>query len=374
MSSVALDSILPGSAQGQGKAARFRPAVEIADTVPVIRRYEGKTATDLRSHAMGSVFGSRSWIEALAAAYGIAVQASTIERNGAAKAAILFSEIEDIRGRRIISLPFSDYVDPLVEDPADWSRLVTPLLEKGVPVRFRCLRNALPAADPRFMLTGTALWHAADLSRPEAEMWMGLDNSARQNIRKAERSGVVIRQGKTVDDLRIFYRMHGHVRKSKYRLFAQPFSFFEGLHAAFAPEDRIVVLLAEQDGAALGGILFLIHRDTLYYKFNASTDAVLRPNDLLVWSGMVFGRSHGLSRLDFGLSDPSQPGLVRFKQKFATEERTISVLQSTPAGYADPRGEAAGHVLHRLTEILTSPEIPDDVTRVVGDEVYRFFC
>ena len=185
---------------------------------------------------------------------------------------------------------------------------------------------------------------------------------------------MVVRQGRTLDDLRIFYRMHCHVRKSKYRLFAQPFSFFENLHAAFAPDDRIFVVLAEIDGAAVGGILFLVHGDTLYYKFNASTEAILRPNDLLVWTGMQLGRARGLSRLDFGLSDPGQPGLVRFKQKFATEERTISLLQSIPPGYADERAEAAGRVLQRLTAILTSSETPDDVTLAVGDELYRYFC
>jgi CelD/BcsL family acetyltransferase involved in cellulose biosynthesis len=333
-----------------------------------------EAASDLQSHGMGSLFGSRSWIEALSATYGVQVQASILQRGGSTTAAILFCEIDDLRGRRVISLPFSDYVDPLVDDEEDWNRLVAPLLDKGVPVRFRSLRSAVPLTDRRFTRSGTALWHATDLTRPEDEIWSGLQNSARQNIRKAQRHGVVVRQGRTLDDLRIFYRMHCHVRKSKYRLFAQPFSFFENLHAAFAPDDRIFVVLAEIDGAAVGGILFLVHGDTLYYKFNASTEAILRPNDLLVWTGMQLGRARGLSRLDFGLSDPGQPGLVRFKQKFATEERTISLLQSIPPGYADERAEAAGRVLQRLTAILTSSETPDDVTLAVGDELYRYFC
>jgi hypothetical protein len=81
-----------------------------------------------------------------------------------------------------------------------------------------------------------------------------------------------------------------------------------------------------------------------------------------------------LKRLDFGLSDTAQPGLVRFKQKFATEERSIAILTATPEGYSDRRGAETGRVLSRLTEILTAPDIADDATRKVGDEIYRYFC
>ncbi len=323
---------------------------------------------------MGSVFASAPWIETLAATYGFEVKASVLAESSQPAAAILFSEVDDIRGRRVVSLPFSDYCDPFVQDRRSWNCLVDPLLALGAPIRLRVMRNQVPLEDPRFSRTTNALWHAADLSRPEDEMWASLSGSATQNIRKAERNGVVVRQSKTLEDVRTFYEMHRAVRRSKYRLFAQPFSFFENLHATFSRDDRLIVLLAEVSGVAIAGILFLIDRGTLYYKFNASVDLEMRPNDLLVWNGMRLGRERGLARLDFGLSDTSQPGLVRFKRKFATDERPIHELRWSPPGYADPRATQTGQVLHRLTEILTSAGVPDDVTGGVGDELYRFFC
>ena len=325
-------------------------------------------------HAMASLFTSPSWIEALRATYGFDIRASALVEDGRAGSAILFSMIEDLRGRRVLSLPFSDYCDPLVDDPATWRRLTAPLLELGAPVRLRCLHNELPLADPRFARTGTALWHAADLTRPEDAMWAALESQARQNVRRAERGGVVVREGHGLDDLRSFHRMHAHVRKSKYRLLAQPFGFFESLHAAFAPDGRLVVMLAEADGVPIAGILFLIHGDTLYYKFNASLELALRPNDLLAWSGMRMGRRLGLARLDFGLSDTAQPGLVRYKRKFATFEREIALLQWTPEGYRQPVADQAGRVLGRLTRLMTDPRVPDDLSLAAGDDLYRFFC
>jgi len=331
-------------------------------------------AKALSRHAMASLFSSPEWIAVLEATYGFDLKAA-VQRSGSDTiAALLYSEVEDIRGRRVISLPFSDYLDPLVDDAATWQRLAVPLLERGAPVRMRVLRNALPLADSRFAVTGTALWHGVDLTRGEDEIWQSLRDNARQNIRKAERGGVTIRAGSSIDDLASFYRMHCHVRKSKYRLFAQPFSFLENMHAALAPSERLTVLLAELDGSVIAGILFLVHGDTVFYKFNASTDAGLRPNELLIWTGIRMAKQRGLKRFDFGLSDIAQPGLVRFKQKFATEERTISILQSTAPVLHDPRGAEAGRMLGKLTGILTEPTVPDDVTRRVGDEVYRFFC
>ncbi len=320
-----------------------------------------------------SVFGSAPWIQALTGTYGFKIRASALCRGDEVKSAILFAEIEDIRGPRTISLPFTDYLDPFVSSRAEWLRVIEPLLERNAPLRLRCLDGDIARADSRFEKRDTALWHMADLSRDDDAIWAGLRGSAQRNIRKARESGLVVREGRTLQDVATFYNLHFGVRKNKYRLFAQPFAFFENLHAAFSPEGRIITLLAEHDGTAVGGILFLIHGDTLYYKFNASNDLRFRPNDLLVWHGMLLGRRLGLTRLDFGLSDVGQPGLVRFKQKFATGERPITELRWSPPGHSDARGHQAGRTLHRLTEILTEPNVPDDVTRSVGDEVYSLF-
>ena len=76
----------------------------------------------------------------------------------------------------------------------------------------------------------------------------------------------------------------------------------------------------------------------------------------------------------FGISDLDQPGLIRYKSKFATEERTVAFLRWLPPDYADPRGEQAGRTLGRMTHLLTDPAVPDEITRAAGDELYRFFC
>jgi hypothetical protein len=349
-------------------AERERGSVQMVDNCgPTI-------AADLSGHRFASVFSSERWIEALTATYGFNIKASTRVQEGETRAAIFYSEISDIRGERVVSLPFSDYCDAVVESEAEWQELIAPILSLQVPVRFRTVFNDVPHLDRRFTQEVCALWHGVDLRRPEGELWNNLKDTARRNIKRAQKHGVTIREGKTIDDVQMFYRLHCHVRKSKYRLLAQPFSFFENIHASFAADNRITVLLAELDGVAIAGILFLIHGDILYYKFNASTDLEFRPNDLLAWSGILLGRRRGLSRLDFGLSDLAQPGLIAFKRKFATDEKNISQMQWSPIGYVNSHAQQTGKVLSNLTQILTAPEVPDSVARASSELLYRYFC
>lgn len=336
-------------------------------------RQEGLWATTAR-HPFSSLFSSPPWIDALARTYDLRFSASARIEDGVVVAAIPFCHVKDVRGERVVCLPFSDYCDPLVDEMADWEDLVEPILALDLPVSLRCLCSSIPARDDRFERVGRAMWHGADLTRSEDELWGGLSASARQNVRKAERSGVVVREGKTFEDVRLFHQMHCRVRKLKYRLLAQPLVFFENLRDAFAASDGVIVLLAEFDDRPIAGIFLLAWQDTLYYKFNASLDLRFRPNDLLIWRSMLLGRHLNMKYVDFGISDIDQPGLVRYKRKFATEEREVQMLRWRPPQYSDQQGEQVTRVLHHVTQLLTDPSVPDEITRAAGEDLYRFFC
>jgi CelD/BcsL family acetyltransferase involved in cellulose biosynthesis len=372
MSEPACETRATGMAPLPGMAPAVVPFVR--DAATLVDADDAAAWRAIGRHRFASLFTSRPWTQAIAEAYGLRLEISAQVHAGEVAAALPFCHVRDMRGERVLSLPFSDYADPLVDAPAAWQRLVAPLMARGVPVRLRCLHNSAPAGDTRFDKVGEALWHAVDLTRPEEAIWSALDGSARQNIRKAQRHGITIRAGRSLDDLRTFHGMHARLRKAKYGMLAQPFALFEALHAAFDPQQQITALLAEVDGTAIAGILFIESGDTLYYKFNASLDQRLRPNDLLVWEGIRLGQRRGLAKLDFGVSDTDQPGLIRYKEKFATEQGVVSTLLWQPPGYADPRGEQATRTLHAITRLVTDASVPDAITQAAGDELYRFFC
>lgn len=323
--------------------------------------------------ARASLFTSRPWMAAIEDAYGLRVEATVVaDRSGTIEAALPFCRLRDALGDRVRVLPFSDYCDP-IGDATLIDRLAAPLLDLDVPVVLRT-RHAALAQAVGFQETGRAAWHAVTVPPPGDPTSLQGRGSAPRNARRAEAQGVSVRVVDSVDGLRTFHRMHAHLRKRKYRMLAQPQSFFESLHRHFGRDGSVAVLLAEVAGEPVAGILLLFWNGTAYYKFNASYDTSARPNDLLVQRALAYARERGCHRFDFGLSDLDQPGLLRFKEKFATDQGPISTLAGGARRPPDEAGTTLRRTLGELTELFTDPSVPDDVARRAGDSLYRYFA
>src|SRR5215831_17878224 len=83
----------------------------------------------LERHPRASVFQSRGWLEALRRTYGYVPAAlATRPSSGKLRSGIVFCEVKSwLTGRRLVSVPFSDYCDALVEDDDDQGQLIEAL-------------------------------------------------------------------------------------------------------------------------------------------------------------------------------------------------------------------------------------------------------
>jgi CelD/BcsL family acetyltransferase involved in cellulose biosynthesis len=327
--------------------------------------------------APSSVFHSPSWMQVLTDTYGWEVSAYVLlDDRGEPKAGIPYIRITDMLGDRIVALPFSDYCDPLVNEAESWRSLIDRLVPEQRPISVRCLHNDLPLGDERFALVKQAKWHRLDL-RPELDaLWGAMHDSTHRAIRKSQREGLEIRVAQTEQELRTFFEMHLKVRKYKYGLLAQPYSFFQNIWRHFVDRQQGFLLLAISEGKIVAGDFFIEWKDTLYYKFNASLPGDLshRPNDLLIWEGIQHGKNRGRTYLDFGLSDIDQEGLVRYKRKFGTEEKTISFLRHEPNGGPTQAEKEMRALLGKLTNRFTNHLVADSVTEQAGEDLYRLFA
>lgn len=330
----------------------------------------------LVDHAPSAVFHSPDWIQVLTDTYGWDAHAYVLlDDRSEPSAGIPFCRITDMLGERIVALPFSDYCDPLASEANSLRFLIDQLLSEHRPIIVRCLHNNLPLADERFSVFKQAKWHGLDL-RPELDaLWNGMHDSTHRAIRKSQREGLVVRPAQSEDELRTFFDMHLKIRKYKYGLLAQPYSFFLNVWRHFVDKQHGFLLLALCGDKIVAGDFFLDWKDTLYYKFNASLpdDLSHRPNDLLIWEGIQQGKNRGLDYLDFGLSDIDQEGLVRYKRKFGTEEKTISFLRHEPNGGPTPAEKEMRALLGKLTNRFTDRLVPDLVTERAGEDLYRLF-
>lgn len=328
---------------------------------------------ELASGRRSDVFHSPAWMRVLRQTYGFDLRARVLSVGGRPLAGVAFASIDDVFGRRRVSLPFSDFCDPIVDDAGQWELLVGDLLEERLPFSFKPLFDDFARRDIRLAERGRVKWHRSDVTRGPDAMWAELHASARRAIRKSEKGGVTVRSADTVGDMRSFFELHLKTRKQKYGLLAQPWPFFERIWDNFMEQGRGHLLLAEADGEILAGVVYLRWKDTLYYKFNASAvDALgLRPNDLIMWTGLQRAHADGASWVDFGVSDTDQDGLIRYKRKYATEEGDVLILKRVLD--SEPPEAAGRSVLGQVTDLLTDASVPDAITEQAGNALYRFF-
>jgi hypothetical protein len=173
-------------------------------------------------------------------------------------------------GRRRVTLPFSDYSDLIADTAADRDALLAAGRAANIPWLVRSHDTQLGASDA---CAGQRefVHHIIDVTPSVDDLRANLSSMARRNTRKAENDGVEIFEGTTKDHLRAWVDLHRNLRREKYHLLVQPFSFFENIWDEFiAPGDGFL-LLAANNGQIIAGTVYVNSGDTCYYKFNASS-------------------------------------------------------------------------------------------------------
>lgn len=325
-----------------------------------------------------SLFHSPLWIKALQTTYDFETSALLVlDRSDEPIAGVPFCKIHDFLGERIVSLPFSDYCDPLVEDKLTWEKLLEAVATENCSAVFRCLHNSIVLLDRRLTVDKRAKWHGLGVEPELDRLWRGMHSSVRRAVNKAKKEGVRVEIVSDIEILESFFQMHLKVRKNKYRLLAQPYQFFENVWKAFLEAEKLFMMVAIYQGKMIAGSLFIGWDRTLYYKFNASDPFYLgcRPNDLLIWEAIKLAKLRGYTGLDLGLSDDNQDGLIRFKRQFGCTEKNI-VHQRYLPGELDnqPSLQEARNLLGKLTQLFTDESVPDPITAAGGSILYRFFA
>jgi len=151
-----------------------------------------------------------------------------------------------------------------------------------------------------------------------------IDSSARRNVLKAERSGVVVSTaGADPDSLEALVSLHrlsmqlngGRVKTSE---------FFQLLPIVFRPDLDYQLYLATIDGETVGALLVMFHGRVAEYYIPATLPAArpLQPMAALLCYAMIDAAERGCSLWNWGGSGIGNESLVRFKMKWAGRRST----------------------------------------------------
>jgi lipid II:glycine glycyltransferase (peptidoglycan interpeptide bridge formation enzyme) len=133
------------------------------------------------------------------------------------------------------------------------------------------------------------------------------------------------------------------------------------------------VLLAKSDGKVIAGVLFLTHKDTIYYKFNASDENYLqkRPNHLIIWEAIRYVCANGYKHFDFGRCPFEEEGLRTFKCRWGSQEINFPYYYYPVAKGLSTISENS--LMFRSMKLF-SHMMPKFVFRIAGSLLYKYLA
>jgi len=150
-----------------------------------------------------------------------------------------------------------------------------------------------------------------------------IDGSARRNVAKARKSGMVVRIAN--ERLGELHRLHeenmqaiGGLSKSK--------RFFDLLPTVFTPGEDFKLYVADKDGEFTAALLVLYFNRTAEY-YTPVIDHLsrpLQPLSLILLQALADAAQNGYQIWNWGGTWPGQVGVYRFKRKWAAREEGYS--------------------------------------------------
>jgi len=318
-----------------------------------------------------------SWLDLIAGLYSYRLnRLTTTDAEGRIAGYLpLFLMDSRFTGRRLVGLPFSDHCPLLAADAAAAHRLVDQAISLAVQegAQYLELRSGADAAlAERSDMVASDLYTrwTARLDVGADECWSRLKSPAQRQIKKARRYGVTVRVASEPADVDAYFCLHLRTRSRKHGMPSQPRRYFHSLWDTYGHGGTVRILLAEFEGRAVAGMVFVASGETLRYAYGASDARYLQlgANNLLLWDAIEWGSEQGLRTLDLGRTATDNAGLMAFKSGWGTVAEPLLYYY-----YPDRAGLAATSERSRKYRALTSVwrNLPLPVAERLGSAVYR---
>jgi CelD/BcsL family acetyltransferase involved in cellulose biosynthesis len=272
---------------------------------------------------------------ALQKTYGYRPRALTSSAAGAPclSDGLVFCEVRSRwTGRRLVSLPFSDYCDPLGENAAALAAGAKALAEQEgfryVELRPGCGSDTAPAAG--FGETQAFYRHFIDLTVGPDKLYRNLHkDSVARKVRRAEREQLTISRDSNAAAVAEFHHLFLLTRR-RHGYPPPPVRWFVNMLDSLGPDIASLHLARKPDGEAVAGIVLLRHGSTVFYKYGASDERyhAIGGMPMLFWDAMREASETGFRTLDLGRTDLDGMGLSEFKERLGAERRKIRYWRS----------------------------------------------
>jgi peptidoglycan pentaglycine glycine transferase (the first glycine) len=160
-----------------------------------------------------------------------------------------------------------------------------------------------------------------DVSQDMKVLMERLKRQTRQNIRRSQREGIVVREG-TSDDLDTFYRLHLST-SARQQFVPYPKDYFATMCRTFESAGYFSMIMAEYKGEAVSALLLIPFGTTVIAKILgwSGEHGSCRPNDAVFWGAIKWAKEHGYDCFDMEGVDPEGARAVLNDQSLPEELR-----------------------------------------------------
>jgi Acetyltransferase (GNAT) domain len=325
----------------------------------------------VKCHPRASVFHTVPWLEVLHRTYGYRpIVYSFASSESGLRSGIVFCAVRSwLTGSRLVSLPFSDHCEPLVEGLAELQALLVPAtrqLQKGLwrylelrPLSRNFSEGIGESSSQSYVL------HRLDLHPSVEVLYKNFHaDSIRRKIQRAEREGLRVETGNSEELLAEFYGLHVITRRRQ-SVPPHPLKWFRNILECLGKHATLRVARSMQTPVA--AVLTLEKDLTLVYKYGCSDARFhnLGAMPFLFWNMICDAKSRGILELDMGRSERHNAGLIAFKERWGAVRQELIYARYPTEGKTGGRGKA----YTRTAKFLFSRS-PDWVLIAAGNILY----
>ena len=323
-------------------------------------------------HPDYSFFHSSYWSKVLQDTYNYNPFYFVIENDNKLKAAIPVMFVESfITGKRAVSLPFSDYCQPLISDGINFNELFNEVLKlvKSNGLKYLELRGGNKYF-PDVEASTFDYNHNLEITLSEEILFKNFSSNTKRNIKKAIREGVIVKISTSKSAMEDFYLMNCITRK-KHGLPPQPKKFFNNIFKYVIAQNNGFIAIGKHNNVSVAGAVYLHIGNKALYKFGASLMEYqnLRANNLVMWEAIKYYSAKGFESFCFGRTEPDNEGLRKFKLGWGTTEDVLNTYRYnfTTNNFVSVKTKTAG--LHN--KVFNKAPLP--ALKFFGSIIYKHF-
>lgn len=226
-----------------------------------------------------------------------------------------------LTGKRGVSLPFSDFVQPIYNDKNSLNNIFITLKKIGEYRNWNYMElrgcGDLIANRPSEIYVN----HTIDLSQNIYNLFNRLSRSTKQFIEKARQNNVEIFFGSSRDTLMNFYELNCRTRKA-HGLPPQPLGFFERVFENIIEKKLGVIAFSKYRKRFVSSIICFFFNNNVILKYMGwdRNYKLSRANDLLIWHLIEYFSVNGFRNLSFGRTGLEDSGVIYFKNRWGAEQ------------------------------------------------------